>query len=96
MTEEDLVGIWIVDPIQGTRLGSITHHFLVHGREVGAESIDQYLNRAAAFLITAKNRNGRGQKVMGKTLGVRRWEKLGKYIDVTFDGEIVSFGSVQR
>jgi len=90
LTEEQLEGIWIVDPIKGSRLASIEHHFRVHGMEVGANNLTQYLHKALAFKNTARNRNGRGREIRGLTPGVRRWEKQGKYIDLTSEGEIVS------
>ncbi len=95
MTEEELEGVWIVDPIQGNRLASLRHHFIVHGAEVGAESVEQYLRQAVAF---AREKSGRSRPVSGSTPGVRRWEKtdlyMTRYIDVTNAGEIVSFGRV--
>lgn len=95
MTEEQLVGIWIVDPVKGTRLASVRYHFTEHGSDVGAGNIDQYLRQAVDF---ARNRTGRSRPVIGQTPGVRRWEKADRYIiryiDMTPAGEIVSFGRV--
>lgn len=96
MTEEELEGVWAVDPIQRTRIVLLQYHFDIHGSEVDAVDIQQYLHKATAFAVTAKHKNGRGRSVEGKTPGVRRWEKLGKYVDITSDGEIVSFGRINR
>lgn len=96
MTEEELEGVWIVDPVKGNRLASLRYHFTMHGAEVGAENIDQYLRQAMAF---ARGRRGRGRPVRGETPGVKRWDKadlyITRYVDVTTAGEIVSFGCVQ-
>jgi len=96
MTEEELEGVWIVDPVQGNRLASLRHHFMLHGAELGAESIEQYLRQAVAF---ARERSGRSHPISGEIPGVRRWEKadqyITRYVDVTNAGEIVSFGRVQ-
>lgn len=94
LTEEQLVGIWIVDPIKRTRLASIQYHFGEHGANVGAKDLDQYLRQAIAFREEAKKRNGSGKPVVGKTLGVRSWTKLGKFIHLAPSNEIVSFGAV--
>lgn len=96
VTEEELEGIWIVDPRKKTRLASFQYHFTLHGAEVGAENIDQYLRQAVAF---ASERKGRGRPVKGETPGVKRWQKadlyITRYVDVAPTGEIVSFGRVQ-
>ena len=96
VTEEELEGVWIVDPRKETRLAPLQYHFMLHGVEVGAENINQYLRQAVAF---ARERRGRGRPVRGETPGVKRWDKadlyITRYIDVTTAGEIVSFGRVQ-
>lgn len=89
MTEEELEGVWIVDPVRQTRLAALDRHFERHGEERGAQDVDQYLRMAIAF---ARERRGRGYSVSGLTPGVRRWKKAGKYIDVDPNGEVVSFG----
>jgi len=92
VTEEELVGIWVTDPIHGTRLAAAIRHYEVHGAELGAEDLDQYVRKAVAFSQEAKKRNGLGKIVGGLIPNVRRWKKLGKYIDVATNGEVVSFG----
>ncbi len=91
LTEEKLVGFWIVDPGQKTRIAAIGYHFREHGKEVGAETVEQYLRKAVAF---RQEKVGAGKPVDGPTPGTKRYVKQGKYIDLTPDGEIVSFGSI--
>lgn len=70
--------------------GSLTEHFAKHGAEVGAKDIDQYLRKAEAF---AQNLRGATKSAVdGATPGVTRYKKLGKYIDLDRDGNIISFG----
>lgn len=92
MTEEELVGLWVVDPVQGTRMAAATRHYKVHGEEVGANDLDQYVRKAVAFSQESKKRNGAGRAVSGLIPDVRRWKKSGRYIDVAPNGEVVSFG----
>ena len=69
---------------------SLTEHFAKHGAEVGAKDIDQYLRKAEAF---AQNLRGATKSVIdGATPGVTRYKKLGKYIDLDRDGNIISLG----
>lgn len=93
MTEDELEGIWAVDPVRGSRLVLLQYHFEEHGAEVGAEDIDQYVRKAIAF---AREKKGRGRDVIGTTEGVRRGRKEHPpwYVDITPNGEIVSFGSI--
>lgn len=93
MTEEELVGIWIIDPIKKTRLASAEYHFGEHGIEVNAADLDQYVRQALAFREEAKKRNGAGKAVPGKTPGVRCWKKSGRFIHLTSNNEIASFGT---
>jgi hypothetical protein len=60
--------------------------------EVDAANLDQYFCKAVAFSQEAKKHNGPGKIVSGLIPNVRRWKKLGRYIDVAANGEIVSFG----
>ena len=92
MTEEELVGIWVIDPVRETRLAAVTRHYEVHGEEVDADDLDQYVRKSVAFSQEARKRNGPGKIVNGLIPNVRRWKKLGRYIDVAANGEIVSFG----
>ena len=69
---------------------SLADHFRKHGAEVGAKDIDQYLRKAEAF---AQNLRGATKSaVEGATPGVTRYKKLGKYVDIDRDGNIISFG----
>jgi hypothetical protein len=90
LTEEELVGKWIVDKGQKTRIAAIGYHFREHGREVGAETIENYLWKAVA---SRQEKKGAGKPVDGPTPGTKRYIKQGKYIDIEPNGEIVSFGS---
>lgn len=92
MTEEELEGVWIVNPIKKTRLASAEYHFGEHGEEVNAVDLNQYVRQALAFREEAKKRNGAGKAVFGKTPGVRCWKKLGRFIHLTPNNEIASFG----
>ncbi|MCO4961040.1 hypothetical protein M1V49_24780 [Escherichia coli] len=70
---------------------SLLEHFRKHGREVGAETVEQYLNKAKVF--SENLRRIKPTKVSGYTENVWRYRKNGRYIDVAVDtGEIVSFG----
>jgi hypothetical protein len=69
---------------------SLLEHFKKHGRQVGADDVDQYLRKAEGF---AQNlRGAKKDPVEGATPGVTRYRKLGKYIDIDKDGNIISFG----
>ncbi|MCY1389456.1 tRNA(Glu)-specific nuclease WapA [compost metagenome] len=69
---------------------SLAKHFDKHGKEVGAKTEEQYLDKAQEF---AKNLKGATKKsVPGATEGVVRYTKNGKYVDMAPDGRIVSFG----
>ena len=96
MTEEQLVGVWIVDPIKKTRLAAVTWHFKKHKAALEATTLEQYIKQAIAFREEAKRRNGSGKPVVGKTPGVRSWAKLGRFIHLAPNNEIVSFGVVNH
>lgn len=69
---------------------SLQKHYEKHGKEVGANDIEQYQRKAEEF-----SRNLRGAKtsqIRGATDNVTRYYKNGKYIDRTDDGKIISFG----
>ena len=69
---------------------SVANHFYKHGREVGADTVEQYLQKSIDF---ARNtRNARKTPVSGATYGVTRYSKNGKYVDLTVDRKIISFG----
>lgn len=69
-------------------------HFAKHGREVGATSVDAYSRKARAF--RASLRGARRSSVQGFTVGVIRYRKNGRYIDLAEDGRIISFGAVDH
>ncbi len=94
MTEEELIGIWIIDPVQETRLAALEAHYKKHGVEVGAANLEQYVRQAIAFRVEARKRNGPGKPVIGLTPGVRNWKKSGRFIHLASNDEIVSFGAV--
>ncbi|MBN2838528.1 MAG: hypothetical protein JXM74_07195, partial [Fusobacteriaceae bacterium] len=69
---------------------TINYHFKKHGKEVGAESVEQYMKKAEAFKNNLKG--AKKSDVKGKVKGVIRYKKNGKYIDIAPDGSIISFG----
>jgi hypothetical protein len=71
---------------------SLVYHFRKHGREVGATSISQYLQKALDFADNTQR--ARRSHVAGAVEGVTRYKKRGKYIDLDRDRNIVSFGSL--
>ena len=76
----------------GSAEESLMAHFGKHGAEVGAKDIDQYLRKAEGF---AQNLRGATKsRVQGPIPGVTRYKKLGKYIDLDSNGNIISFGSL--
>ncbi len=93
MTEEQLVGVWIIDLVQGTRFASVRYHFEKHGPIVGAADIAEYVRLALRFRAEVRSRSGPGQPVIGRTPGVRCWKKLGYFIHIAPNDEIVSFGT---
>jgi hypothetical protein len=96
MTEEQLVGIWIIDPVEKTRLAAVNEHYDKHGVNVNATDVEQYVRKAVAFREEAKKRNGVRKPVPGRTPGVRSWKKLGYFIHLTPNNEIVSFGTTRK
>jgi len=69
---------------------SVSRHFEKHGKEVGAEDVEQYMRKATEF---ARNlRGAQKYNVDGAVEGVKRYVKNGKYIDLAPDGTIISFG----
>ena len=69
---------------------SVARHYYVHGREVGASDIEQYIRKAEGF---KNNLSGATKSyVNGVVEGVIRYKKNGKYIDLAPDGTIISFG----
>lgn len=70
---------------------SLKAHFEKHGPEVGAQTVEQYLNKARGF---ANNLRGAQRfPVKGATEGVVRYVKNGRYIDLAPDQSIISFGA---
>ena len=96
MTDEQLEGVWIVDPVKKTRLAAVVRHFDKHKAALGTETLEQYVRQAVAFREEAKKRNGAGKPVPGKTPGVKSWSKLRRFIHLAPNNEIVSFGAVDR
>jgi hypothetical protein len=76
----------------GTAADSLAYHFEKHGANVGAETMEQYLRKAEGFATNLKR--ARSYPVEGATEGVRRYVKNGKFIDITPNGTIVSFGAL--
>lgn len=74
-----------------TQIASLDSHYAKHGSQVGASNIIQYLNKADGF-----SQNLRGShisNVPGSVPGVKRYRKLGKYIDIAPNKQIISFGT---
>ena len=70
---------------------SLDYHFNKHGEEVGAKNTEQYLRKAEEFAKNAKKGSTKS-RVRGEVVGVIRYKKNGKYIDIAPDGSIVLFG----
>jgi len=69
---------------------SLKYHYEQHGDEVGAENIDQYVRKAEGF---AQNLKGATKSYPdGGTAGAVRYTKNGKYIIMSPDGKILSYG----
>ena len=58
---------------------------------VGASDLRQYLRKAKEFARNLKRARKVG-RVKGRTPGVIRYEKNGRYIDLAPNGDIISFG----
>lgn len=70
---------------------SLKAHFEKHGPEVGAQTVEQYLNKARGF---ANNLRGAQRfPIKGATEGVVRYVKNERYIDLAPDKSIISFGA---
>lgn len=67
---------------------SIKYHFKRHGREVSANTVWQYLRKAAAL-----SRNPRGAKVHILENDALRYVKKGYYVIKDRSGKILSFGT---
>ena len=57
-----------------------------------ASDVWRYMRMAYAF---QQQLRGKGRSVAGDTLSVRRFIKMGRYIDLTADKRIISFGLVK-
>ncbi|HET6383362.1 MAG TPA: hypothetical protein VFJ58_08230, partial [Armatimonadota bacterium] len=90
---QELMDAWAPDPVRGDTMNNILYHFGEHGEDMGAGSVWRYLGQAKAFRKQLKRVSGR--LVEGRTDGVKRYVKQGKYIDLTPEGKIVSFGKVR-
>ena len=73
---------------------SLVAHFDKHGAEVGAKTVQQYLDKAKAFASNLKGT--RSYAVPGTTDNVTRYIKNGKYVDLDSKNNIVSYGSVDH
>ncbi|HZL26960.1 MAG TPA: RHS repeat-associated core domain-containing protein [Acidobacteriaceae bacterium] len=71
---------------------SLLDHYKAHGEEVGAKSEQDYLRKAEAFKDYVKQGGATKKAIEGVTENVTRYYKNGKYIDLTRDGKIISFG----
>jgi len=69
---------------------SLMYHFRIHGAQVGAMDIEQYVRKAEGFKTNLKG----AKKSYPKegTPGAIRYTKNGKYIILSPDGKILSFG----
>ena len=76
-----------------TPLQNVTKHFNEHKRAVSAADIEQYMRKAEAFKQNL--RGTRPHPVDGYNENVKRYTKNGRYIDLTPDGKIVSFGGAK-
>ena len=64
----------------------------LHGEEVGADNIEQYVRKAEEFAKKAKKGSSKSY-VDGDVDGVIRYKKNGKCIDIAPDETIVSYGA---
>ena len=87
---EKSIKLWNAGSFKSSE-ASLEYHFKRHGKEVGAENVDQYARKAFEFSKTVK-KGATKSHVDGATAGVIRYKKNGKYIDLAPDGTIVSFG----
>ena len=81
-----LVSLWSKGTFP-TVADSIKYHFAVHGKDVSAQNIWQYLRKAANFAA-----NLRGAKKSFLDGGYIRFMKDGNYIIKNNEGKILSFG----
>lgn len=87
---EELKKKWGKGSFKNTE-NSVEYHFNEHGEEVGASDLRQYLRKAKEFARNLKRARKVG-RVKGRTPGVIRYEKNGRYIDLAPNGDIISFG----
>ena len=71
-------------------MDSLQKHFEKHGKEVSANNEEEYLHKARVFATNLKG--AKKVNISGATDGVTRYYKNGKYIDISSDKKIVSFG----
>ena len=86
---EELKKKWGKGSFKNTE-NSVEYHFNEHGEKVGASDLRQYLRKAKEFARNLKRARKVG-RVKGRTPGVIRYEKNGKYIDLAPNGDIISF-----
>ena len=87
---EELKKKWGKGSFENTE-NSVEYHFNEHGEKVGASDLRQYLRKAKEFARNLKRARKVG-RVKGRTPGVIRYEKNGRYIDLAPNGDIISFG----
>ena len=78
----------------GTPEANLDKHFVRHGREVGASTVESYAKKADLFRAAVKKDPGafRKSRVHGYTENVFRYRGTDKYVDLTLDFRIISFG----
>ena len=77
---EELKKKWGKGSFKNTE-NSVEYHFNEHGEEVGASDLRQYLRKAKEFARNLKRARKVG-RVKGRTPGVIRYEKNGRYVDI--------------
>ena len=85
--------LWATGSPTQDALANLNKHFIKHKAKVGADDIEQYMRKAEAFKQNLKGATK--SSISGFNEGVTRYSKNGKYIDLTLDGKIVSFGSTK-
>lgn len=85
--------LWATGSPTQDALANLNKHFVKHKAKVGADDIEQYMRKAEAFKQNLKGATK--SSISGFNEGVTRYSKNGKYIDLTLDGKIVSFGSTK-
>jgi RHS repeat-associated protein len=76
----------------GSSLNYALYHYIKHGKEVGAKDFSDYLDKTNSARL---NVSGEPTRIDSPTFGEIYKYKLknGKYITLTWDGQIVSYGN---